>query len=139
MSASGRRHTSYHNPLVQPEQLHTATPRASSHTTTGDALVRPDGHSAKPVGLEVMPDGHSAKPGGYGAKPEGYGGSLPDRDLAAIVRDDLLVPADIDAWLTKARDEREPAYSRGQDSLVASLGPGMSNAEIASALSDLER
>jgi len=142
VSASGRRrHTNYHNPLILPEELNAKLPKPSLNVLTGDALVPPE--SAYDV--------------------------MSSQELAAALRDDLLTPADIDAWLSRTGDGQmaAPVYPRSSGSGVGSASsggvpggagyadipvgsdqsvspdsppaPGMSDAEIVKALSDLEK
>jgi len=111
VSASRRGHTSYHNPRVLPEQLHQKIPKVHLESVSGNTLVLP--YNNDEVELSA--------------------------DLAVALRDDLLVPADIDTWLEKPRGVKLDAYLENHEFHDELQEFGLSNAEIAKALSDLER
>jgi len=111
VSASRRGHTSYHNPRVQPEQLHQKTPKLHLGTPTDNPLAPPLDHA-------------------YGEL---------DEDLAAALRGDLLTPTDIDIWLKKPQGVRAGALVRGQAGFEGLHERGLSNEEIARTLLDLEK
>jgi len=71
VSVSRRGHTSYHNPLVLPEQLSQTKPNTSPNITSGDAFILPQDEEILRL----------------------------NEDLATVLHDDLLTPIDIDTWL----------------------------------------
>ena len=111
VSASGRVHTSYHNPLVQPEELQVKSPKASAGAMTGDA---------------VLPTGSAAET------------SL-DEGLASIPHHELLEATDLNTRREAYERDRTPRHPKEGEYPKGQREPGMSDAEIVKALSELER
>lgn len=107
-------HTSYHNPTVSPDELHTP----AAHTRTQD-------------------EGDHSK----GAKRDGAMDK--NATLADTLRDDVLAPKDIESWLGENQDEPTSHLYRVSSKVheqhpFEHTASAMSDAEIARALSDLE-
>ncbi|MCL2806831.1 MAG: EFR1 family ferrodoxin [Coriobacteriia bacterium] len=111
ISTSGRVHTSYHNPRVLPGELHQITPKASSDLLTGDALLSSISHNGKVQRAEAIVHQH----------------------------EDLPLIADAKTWIYEAHADQGSPNSEKGDQSAELQKPGMSSAEIAQALLDIER
>jgi len=111
VSVSRRGHTSYHNPLVFPEQLNQTKPTASPNTTSGDALLIPQDDDMLRL----------------------------NEDLATVLHNDLLTPIDIETWLDNNSANGTGSIPENLVKPAEPKKPGLENVEITEALSDLDR
>lgn len=117
ISTSKRKHVRYHNPRVQPEELHSQFPAGSEEglaSTLDETLASRKNDSGTSI--------------------------QPDAELAAALRDDLVTPADIDTWLGEVESQQasKTRSRHAAQNVIPASQQTMSTEDIARAVADLE-
>lgn len=129
ISTSRRRHVSYHNPTVSPDELH---PKLQGNGASGTAtLSTAEGSEREDEELSVEGTRRN------GNRKRSDRAKL-DAELAEALRNNLVKPKDVDQWISENEEPLPAATGYQKTDYIGTPRQTISNDEIAEALSELE-